>query len=170
MYGAVLVSPLNLKDETDKPVVIGSRIGSLFFVKVNGEMKEVGVLESFKLDDGSFIIDFRNSGNIHLNPYGVIKVYDIFGRQIDQMEIDPYYALPGALRNRKIDWQDFVDLAVGRYKAELSLNRGYKDIIDQAEIVFWINPTLIIIVGAIAGLLLAFFIWMIISFIKKKDI
>lgn len=166
LYGAVIVSALPQEPaaqpaEQASEIAFTGRIASLFFIKVKGQIEEKASLESFQFIKRSsagkealfFSILFRNQGNSHLNPYGVIVIRDIFSRKIDEIEVPPYFALPGALRQQEIPWPK--PGLWGRYTASLYLNRGYSDIIDQKTISFWlVSWKIIAILGAIALLIL----------------
>jgi len=130
-----------------------SRIGSLFLVRVNGEVYESGELEDFKIIESKlfytkrpdgFEILFRNKGSVHLVPYGQINIKNIFGKTIDSLSVDAYAALPESLRYRQVVWEDGVSM--GRYKAELSLYKGYGDEYDKMTIAFWVIPWKILLI------------------------
>ncbi len=150
-YGSVLIS--NSPAENDLPISGGarvvSRLASLFFVRVSGETKESGRLEDFKaigkkaflfVEKGpiTFRMLFRNDGNVHLVPYGRIKVNNFFGQEIASLPVDGYFAMPESLRNREIIWNS--GFMLGRYTASLALNRGYGDLVDEQKIAFWVIP------------------------------
>jgi len=145
--GAVLISSGPSSRGKGGAITI-SRLGSLFFVRVNGDAKEEGILQDFSLkgpkhwfyEKGPFTFSFlfKNSGNIHLAPYGNIVITNSIGQEIDSIDIEPYFALPDSVRSREVTWNKNV--LMGRYKVELSLNRGYKNIIDKEYIIIWVLP------------------------------
>lgn len=153
-YGSVIWSfKVANKAGEDAPanVALESRIASLFFVRVEGEIKEEGQLVSFGVFNDQkavsqpasstplrFQLSFENKGNAHLDPYGRIT---ISGMLTDPkvLIVDPWAVLPGATRMREVDL--LSPLIPGYYRAHLELNRGYKDIIDEQEVVFWVLPT-----------------------------
>lgn len=158
-------------DQGDSPVVIETRAGTLFFVRVEGDIEEAGQLEKFQIASRrfyqttpvSFSILYGNKGNVHLNPYGVIELRDIFGRKKDEIIIDPYFALPSSLRERKIQWSGLQ--GPGRYTATLVLNRGYGDNVDTARVSFWVMPWWTLL---IAGVLLVLMIVAIGWFLEQR--
>lgn len=168
-FGTVLLSSTPSTDglsETEKSgAKIITRLGSLFFVRVNGDVVEDGALKDFRIDGGkllyttgtpeSFEILFENNGNVHLNPYGSITVRNLAGKDVDEIEIKPYYALPDSLRSRTVAWER--ELMMGRYTAELKLYPGYGEEFTLRKISFWVIP-LPIIAGVLAILLLVIFI------------
>jgi len=129
LYGAVLVSSYPSKSEAEKEkekavpeVRVISRLGTLFFVRVKGEVKESGFLKDIKVDKNfyekgpiSFELLFENKGNVHLVPYGLIEIRNLLGKKIDEIELDPWFAMPDSIRSRKIDWKR--GFLLGRYTA-----------------------------------------------------
>ncbi len=149
LYGSVLVRNLPTSGASGAQTV--SRLGALFFVRVNGKAKESGQLKVFRLSDNGqkfythgpfpFEFTFQNTGNVHLIPYGTITIYNTLGSPIKKIKVDPYFALPNSIRYRKITCDK--GLLFGRYKAVLQLNRGYGSsggTIDTKQVVFWVLP------------------------------
>lgn len=99
---------------------------------------------------------FRNSGNVHLAPYGTITITDMFGRVIDVLPVDAYFSLPESLRSREITWNPSVLL--GRYTATVNLNRSYDDITDKATVSLWVIPWKMVFVLFLALLILSILI------------
>lgn len=187
LYGSILVSSASVASLENNNgagggVTAVSRLGALFFVRVNGKVNENGNLESFKIVDSkgkvkkifsenepmSFEFLFRNNGNIHLNPYGFITIRNLAGAEISKIEIQPYFAMPDSLRYRKIDWKKNV--LMGRYKATASVNRGYNNTVDELSVTFWVIPWKIVLAGFVALFLIAWlFKWILGHFeIRKK--
>ena len=157
-YGALIVS--------DEPDVIDSqtkdaegnarlvsRIGSLFLLRINGEGKESGSLENFKLlgpakafyenRPSGFEILFKNDGNVHLVPHGIITIKNILGKEVAEIPVDAYFSLPGSIRYREVLWGEGSGL--GRYTANLSLYKGYGNDNVNSSISFWIIPWKILV-------------------------
>ncbi|MBI2120146.1 MAG: hypothetical protein HYT94_00800 [Parcubacteria group bacterium] len=161
LYGSVLISSVPVTGGGGGAVAV-SRLGALFFVRVNGDTLESGELSSFKLKGPkkllyqkgpfSFEILYKNSGTVHLVPYGVVRISNIFGQMVDEFPVDPYFAMPDSVRYREIAWNK--NMLVGRYKAQLLLNRGYENIIDTAEVSFIVLPTKIIVGSFVAVVVL----------------
>lgn len=151
-YGSVVISTATTPDKEGKQKASGStalitRIGTLFFVTVPGDVKKSGVLKEFNTVNGKklfssgkidFQILYENTGNIHLSPYGEIRVRNILGKEVGRIIIDPWFAMPKSVRLREVGWDRKYML--GLYTAELSVNRGYDDIIDSDSIRFFVFP------------------------------
>jgi len=167
LYGSVLVSSQASVQGSSGATII-SRLGALFFVKVNGEVFPQGELTSFKKIDTeagqtSFELLFANTGNVHLNPFGSVKVFNLVGTQIDKVDVPAYFAMPDSTRYRKVEWDK--GKLFGRYKVVASINRGYDDIVDEMTLVFWSVSTkmLVTVFGGIL-LLLLIIIWLVKTF------
>ena len=78
---------------------------------------------------------FNNTGSIHLNPYGEIRIHNLFGEEVGFIELEPWFALPKSLRSREVTWDR--ELLFGRYTATAYVNRGYDDIVDEVSTTFW---------------------------------
>jgi len=131
---AVILIGASPKTADDTPTTILARIGSLLLVKVEGSVVEDGQLSSFVFKDRRFLISYKNDGNIHLDPYGVIDIKGVSGGLNEAVQIDPWVILPGSTRSRFLDLSG--ELPDGEYIAKIMLNRGYGDIIDSKEIRF----------------------------------
>jgi hypothetical protein len=132
-------------------VAVESRIASLYFVRIEGASNEDGALTSFALfnnaqraaqpsakDPLRFAVTYENKGDVYLNPYGRITVSGMLASP-KVLIVDPWAVLPTATRIREVDLLE--SLMPGYYHAHLELNRGYKDIVDERDITFWIMPT-----------------------------
>ena len=183
LYGSVLVSTsppedfLQEGEDVRGQVRLVARIGSLFFVRVEGDANIEGHLERFDTADGrkfysrgpvDFSIVYKNTGSVHLVPYGTIEITNLLGKKVGQIEIDPYFVMPESLRSRQATWE--TDLALGFYTATLHINRGYDDIFDTAKVSFWIVPwQMVLTVVIVLIVLIVFLIWIFKHFeIRKK--
>lgn len=165
-YSSVIIS--SMPPEGDEPGQAGakiiSRIGVLFFVRVNGPVDLEGHLEDFRISGGktfmqkgpvSFEILFANTGNVHLVPYGMVTVKNLFGKEVARIPVDAYFALPKSMRYRQVSWTK--EKLLGRYTAEIKLNRGYEGLEDVKKISFWVIPWTYIVSLLVALFLLTFF-------------
>lgn len=182
-YGALIVSnePELLNTDgtngAEGKTRIISRIGSLFLVKINGEGKEEGNLENFKISGPqksvyeskpeSFEIAYKNTGNVHLVPYGKITVKNIMGRKISEVPVDAYFVLPDSIRYREVLWQEGGFL-FGRYTADLSLYKGYGNEYEQGKIAFWVLPWKIVVPAFVGLVLVTAFIYYILTRFELK--
>lgn len=156
-----------------------SRVAVLFFIKVAGVASSSGSVSDFRINtphvvysqspDG-FKILFNNTGNEYLVPYGEIHVTNMIGRDVADIPVNAFFALPDSLRYLTVEWGD-TGFRFGRYTATLQLNRGYGGLVDTRTISYWVLPWKII-APILAGLIvIAFFIYFIFTrfeFRRKK--
>lgn len=181
-YGALIVSnePEVLGEEQSKETEgkarIVSRIGSLFFLRINGEGKESGNLEDFKIIGPSktfyenrpkgFEISFKNTGNVHLVPYGKIIIRNVLGKDVGSIPVDAYFSLPDSIRYREVLWSEGTGL--GRYTAHLSLFPGFGSENQEASLAFWIIPWKILVVTFVGLIILISFIYYVLTRFELK--
>lgn len=174
-YGSVLFESKSA-GEGDTGSRTVSRLGALFFVRVEGDVKEEGMLEQFRVKDGPaffsgdplmFEFIYRNTGSVHVNPYGMITVNNMIGASVAELEVLPYFAMPESLRARELVWEHGP--LFGFYSATLKQNRGYDDLIDTKTVYFFVLPWKAIAI-ALGGIILLVLIgkWLTTTFEFKK--
>lgn len=150
-YGSILVSTVKVT-AGDVPVggassPIVARIGTLFFITVPGEIEQGGELKDFSIvnektwyEKGpiNFSLLYENTGSIHLNPYGEIRIKNIFNEEVGFVELEPWFSLPKSMRTRDVSWNR--ELLLGRYTVTAAINRGYDDVVDEKSLTFWVLP------------------------------
>lgn len=179
LYASVLVSTVpkdkDKKANTSQTRIV-SRLGTLFFVRVEGDVTESIKLTDFKtLKKGpygfyekgpvSFGIVVKNEGNVHIIPSGKVEIRNLLGKKVGEVTVDKYFSMPNALREREIEWQG--NALLGKYTATLVLDKNYQQRLnesEQMELSFWVIPWKILLV-ALAGL---FVVWTAIKFILGK--
>jgi len=156
-YGSVIVRQDAGGEDGGTGAQVVARLASLFLVEVEGDLTREGQLTDFRIAGPSSVfwdsdgperyeILFANTGNVHVTPYGQITIKNIFGQTLKEIPIDAYFALPDSTRYREI--MHSVDgFQLGRYTAELNLNRSYEDKTDTASVSYWIIPWKVLLVA-----------------------
>lgn len=158
MYGSVIASTVTRQNSegnsnsASSPII--SRIGTLFFIRVAGDVHEEGKLSDFFLkgrktflSEGgnvTFGILYENKGNIHLDPHGEIKITNMLGSTVGNIEVDPWFAMPESKRFREVTWKS--PFLFGKYTASASIDRGYDKIVDNVSLTFWVIPWKLIVI------------------------
>ena len=168
-YGSVLVSSApssQEEDELDNKTRTISRIGALYFVRVEGKVKEDAKLTGFRMENSksfyekgpfNFELLFENNSSVHLTPGGRIEVKNMIGRKVKDLEVSPFFSLPDSLRASVVAWES--DFALGRYTATATINRGYRESLDEVDIQtisFWVLPWKIVVGFLVAIIIVAF--------------
>ncbi|MDD3190971.1 MAG: hypothetical protein PHI66_04770 [Candidatus Pacebacteria bacterium] len=155
LYASVLVSNVPSENEIEKNkggAIAVSRLGTLFFVKVEGNINEYGFLKDFKTADGrnvyekgpvSFAAVFQNEGNVHLSPYGKIEIKNILGKRVGEIEVENFITMPNSARERILEWDG--GFLLGKYTASLTLDKNYQsgseiNTEEYRSVSFWVIP------------------------------
>ncbi len=154
LYGSVLVTTdrSSTNEETGVRAPLIARIGSLFFVTVEGDAERGGQTLGISTLDSKWWyergpvnlgIGFENTGSIHLNPYGELSIKNMFGEEVGFIQLEPWFVLPQSLRTREIAWDR--EFLFGRYTVTAKINRGYDDVVDEVSTTFWVLPWKIVL-------------------------
>ncbi len=170
-YAAVLAGTNPPQNTKGTVVKVSSYLSTLILVSIAGDIEERGFIREFysnkkiykepKID---FQIKFENQGNVHLQPVGNIKIYNIFGKIKGEIPVNQMSnfgnVLPKNKRSWNFSWESLDEVyLINRYKAELALSFGEQvKQSDHREIIFWIiNVKLtLIILGSFLVLLFLF--------------
>ncbi len=117
-------------------VMLGSKIGMLILLRVNGEVEEGGgVLEFSTLGDKKlftslpikFFYRFQNDGGDRLRPIGDITVRNIFGGKASVLNANPTEGniLPGSVRKYEILWSEKTKEANYIHTEKQDESKGY---------------------------------------------
>lgn len=159
-YGAIRFAPGDSKNDSN--VSLTASVGSIFLVRVPGNVTERLQVESFGVantdgvtnslfDSGpvTVVTRFKNLGNIHLQPFGRVVVKDFKGKVVHEFEINDVQprgsVLPGSIRkyeNKEDDKKQklLANKAFGRYTVEGSFGYGSDGELILAKKTFYIIP------------------------------
>ena len=163
-------------DMNSTGVSLSASLGSLIFLRVNGDAKEsmevvdfyasepgkdksAGLFEQTPID---FVLRIKNTGTVHEQPVSQIRVVDMFGREAASvnMNLEGRNVLPGSVR-KFTSAMDRGALGTstlfGKYTATITSTFGASKQTVTKSIEFWVVPYRMIIV-IIVGLILLFFI------------
>jgi hypothetical protein len=168
-YGAVRFAPASA--DTTKNLALSASVGSLFLVKVPGNITEQLVIKSFdvrKTTDGnqasSFftspkslesVIRFSNTGNIQLEPFGKLSLKK-GGKVLQQVEINnttpPGNVLPDSIRRFNVPLDKVGSF--GKYTLEGDFGYGSSGQLLTATTSFYVVPVALIVIGILLILLI----------------
>lgn len=116
-------------------MAVAQQAGCLFLLRVKGEVYEEAFVRDFTTDksfygtpfDVKFAIRIENKGNVHVKPYGAIKISDMFGREKGSLTVNDQGGniLPKSLRAFSTNWSG--KYGFGKYTAELGLTYGQSE-------------------------------------------
>lgn len=161
-FGAVRFAPAS--ENKNKMLTLSASVGSLFLVKVPGELKEeasIASLEIRKKDtvmvspiqtskkDLTGVIRIQNSGNVQLQPYGKILLKKA-GKVVATYEINNQQprgnVLPDSIRRFEFNLDKDLG-SFGKYTLEANLGYGSKGQLLTASKTFYMIP-----VGALVAI------------------
>lgn len=124
---------------------VAQEIASLFLVRISGPVTEILTLTEFTapsfLEFGPvpFALKFQNSGNVHVKPFGLVNVRDVFGRAVQDVVVAGQENIfPGASRVRKVSLDN--KWLIGPFTAQAVLNFGSKNESLSATTTFFVFP------------------------------
>jgi hypothetical protein len=148
-YAAIVYSPVTKVQGGQSGGIISTQIGSLFYLTVNGPIKEQAVVSKFfanafqEYGPVKILTQVKNLGDLHIKPEGKIKISGLFNNNsydLPQGNIFPETARD--YENTTGQW-----LMIGRYKAELMATYGVNNNLPlAASAYFWVFPWRIVLV------------------------
>ncbi len=181
-YAAVLVSTQPPSETADTPSVITSQaVTSLFFVRIEGDVQELGTIREFRVLDrviprpeAEFSLRFENKGNVHLQPRGDIVIQNMWGTVRGTIPVNYQTnfgnVLPESIRDFTFSWKsDFEISDIGRYKAIATLAYGDGEMKNTSSVAyFWIIPVQATLITLIVILLFVYaIVWMVKAYIRR---
>ena len=149
-YAAIVYAPLSPQNVPGTGSVINTQIGSLFYVTVNGPVKENASVTKFfangfqEYGPVNVLTEITNFGDLHIAPKGKINVTGLFFNKTQ--DLPPGNIFPGGV-TRQFSNTFGQTLMLGRYKAELLASYGKNNNLPlMATLYFWVIPWRLIIV------------------------
>lgn len=130
-YASILAEII--QPDIQKDISIKAILSSLLFVRAStGREIEEGKISLFKKSSegiespNSFLLRFLNSGNVYVIPYGLVQIYNPFGKIVGKgiLNEDSLVSLPESIRNYKIPVKTDTILLPGIYTAKLNIHFG----------------------------------------------
>lgn len=124
---------------------VGTRVGMVIYVTVPGNFLQKGEILSFsspkfiQKSPVNFKIRFENTGTVHFEPKGTIKITNIFGKEVGEVPVAGQLVLPTGARDLVAQWNTGGFL-LGRYKAELNIVDGEGNVLTADSIAFYVFP------------------------------
>jgi hypothetical protein len=139
---------------------VAQELASLFLIRISGPVSEKLFIAEFSapafLEFGPvpFTIKFQNSGNVHVKPFGLLNITDVFGRVVKDVVVrGETNIFPQASRVITVSYDE--RWLFGPYKAQAVLNYGSKNESLYATTTFFVFPARI----AAAALLVLFVLY-----------
>lgn len=138
---------------------VAQEVASLFLLRISGPAIEKLSIVEFSapafLEFGPvpFTLKFQNSGNVHVKPFGLINVTDVFGRTVKDVVVrGEANVFPGASRVVRVTYDE--KLLFGPFTAQAVLNFGSKNESLGAATTFFVFPVRVVAVSLLVLLIL----------------
>ncbi|MBI2100860.1 MAG: hypothetical protein HYT47_02470 [Candidatus Vogelbacteria bacterium] len=128
-----------------EPLKIGTQVGTLVFITVPGNRLQQGKILGFSaprfVERGPvrFKIKFTNTGTVHFEPRGSIRISNLFGRKVGDVPIEGTAVLPSGVREWEIAWPN-QELLLGRYTAAAAVLNDAGEVLTSANLNFYAAP------------------------------
>lgn len=180
-YAALLISTQpSTEGAANSQVQTSQVISALIFLRVTGDITENSTIRSFRSADyflskpeTRFEVRVENKGNIHLQPQGEIKIYNMWGKERGTIPINQQTmlgnVLPQSVRKFSFGWSsEWAISDIGRYTAKVTLAYGKEERqFISANTAFWIIPWKILLtVALVIGLLVGIVTWAIKLYVR----
>ena len=143
---------------TDGQVMVSSRVGSLLFLTVAGQVEEKLIKEIFSVEKNKLFFDLRNIGSVHAVPQGEIILTNWWNKEIGRIVVNQ--------NSRKIlpegRWEEEYNLnnnfgweAFGLIKATADVHYGVTNQLVSVSTSYWYWPRWTRILSMVGGLLIA---------------
>jgi hypothetical protein len=162
-YGAIRFISDN--DQNDKNVALSASVGTIFLVKVPGNLKEAMELLQFTASkngsNGRFFVNggeiailtrLRNTGTIHVKPFGRIAITDSRGKEVEAYEFNNLEPRSNVLPNSIRKFEDKLKNKhwLGKYTVTANFGYGSSGSLITAKTYFWVIPTwLFVLMGVV---------------------
>lgn len=167
-YASIFLSTTPPAPRGGSQVSIGGRLGVLLLLRVDGQVNESALINSFSAKKGAvsalpvtFSVKVQNQGNVHLKPRGNVTITNSFGRVVAVVDVNAQGSnvLPQSSRELTASWvknpnavaganssfwakyrQEKANFAFGKYTADLSMVYGATNKPLSANASFWVIP------------------------------
>jgi hypothetical protein len=148
-YAMVYHRPINSNPVESSGAGISQRVGTLLYVIVEGQINEEAYISSFNwpkfLENGpvNFSLDISNQSDIHINTQPVLKIYNLFGKEVESINLEAKNIFPKSNRSFSGTWNRVWGL--GYYKAVVESAYGSQGGVMTASAGLYLIPVKIIL-------------------------
>jgi hypothetical protein len=157
-YGTVRF--VSEQEGTDKNVALSASVGTIFLVRVPGNLTEKLDLVQFTAakngSNGRFFINsgdmsvvtrLKNTGNIHVKPYGRVEITDRGGKVVETYEFNNTEPRANVLPNSTRKFEDKLknEKWFGQYTVTANFGYGSGGSLITAKTTFWVIPSWLVI-------------------------
>lgn len=152
-YAMIYHRPLNATNISESGSGISQRVGTLLYVMVEGKINEEAYISNFNwpkfLENGpvNFSLKIDNQSDVHINTKPVVKIYNLFGKEVGNVEIEAKNVFPKSEREFSGAWNRVWGL--GYYKAVVEAAYGSQGRVMTTVAGLYLIPVKIILLALI---------------------
>lgn len=180
-FAAILIGTRPLESEGGQTKVQTAQvITALFFARIAGEVVESGTIREFSTTKSvlgspevTFGLRFENKGNVHLQPQGEIRIYNMWGQERGVIPVNQFTnfgnVLPDSIRKFLFTWKGEWSISdIGRYTAIATLAYGANERqFASAETAFWVVPVKLLLSIAVVLVIFGFIMsWLVRLYVR----
>ncbi len=169
-YAMIYHRPVGATEETGSGSGVSQRVGTLLYVVVKGTVNEEAYISEFNwpkfLENGpvNFSLNIDNQSDIHINTKPVLKVYNLFGKEVANLDIEAKNIFPKTERSFDGTWNKIWGL--GYYKAVVEAAYGSQGQVMTATAGLFLIPVKLILLVLIIILIVTI---LFLSIKKRKE-
>lgn len=141
-YFSIIIGTKGEKSSGNDQVELISQIGLPVFITVEGKsLEKKGGISNFNSNHFLYSngpIEFsaivENRGNVHLQPFGEISVYNLIGSKVAQLPLKPWIVLPNSKAGQSTVWDE--KWLMGRYRADLKIFINENQILENSYVFY----------------------------------
>ncbi len=168
-------------DAQGSGVSLSASIGTLMLVRVSGDVQESAkITELFSSRDGKkrtlfeygpigIVTKIENTGNVHIKPKGTIRVSNMFGKTVQDSQLNSSGGNVLPKSTRKFSQQLNKKLLFGKYKIQADVTYGEENKIISQTASFWVIPYKLVAISLALLALLIFLVTRYNKFIVKRS-
>lgn len=143
-YGSFVFSITPKAAEKGGSATVAQNVASLFLIRINGPVNEKLVINQITAPSSRefgpipFQIDLANKGNVHVKAFGIVSIYDMFGRNVVNIPVKAVNVFPETNRTVLVSYDQ--KLLLGKYKATAFLYYGQKNELLTSTVEFTVFP------------------------------
>lgn len=141
---------------TDSASAINQRVGTLIYVTVEGPINEEAFIRDFKTPQFSefgpipFSFSVDNQSDIHINPVMTVKIFNLFGVEVESIQIEAKNIFPLSSRDFQGQWDRIW--GIGPYTAKVTMVYGQSGSVAIATSRFWLLPISLVIAAVVISM------------------
>jgi len=143
-YAGIYFQPKERRGEKKTISYTNAQVGSLFGLTVAGDINYDAVIKDFSTKSNlnefgpiDFSLSLENQSDTHISPDSSIKIYDMFGRELETLKLDQLNIFPFTQRSQTAKWSQVWGF--GQYKATATVAYG-PGLTTSRDLTFWIIP------------------------------